>query len=114
MLPQAQGGTIRILGLAEEKRSPDLPGVPTIAETVPGVVTFTWVGVFAPAGTPKPIVDRINSIIADAIVKPDFIAKLKTQGATVAGGTPEDLQKSMKAEYDHWTKVIPSIGITPE
>ena len=114
VLPQAQGGAIRILGLAEEKRSPDLPGVPTIAETVPGVVTFTWVGVFAPAGTPKPIVDRINAIIADAIVKPDFIAKLKTQGATVAGGTPEDLQKSMKAEYDHWTKVIPSIGITPE
>ncbi len=114
VLPQAQGGAIRILGLAEEKRSPDLPGIPTIAETVPGVITFTWVGVFAPAGTPKPIVDRINAIIADAIVKPDFIAKLKTQGATVAGGTPEDLQKSMKAEYDHWTKVIPSIGITPE
>lgn len=114
VLPQAQSGTIRILGLAEEKRSPDLPGVPTIAETVPGVVTYTWVGVFAPAGTPKPIVDRINAIIADAIVKPDFIAKLKTQGATAAGGTPEDLQKSMKAEFDHWTKVIPSIGITPE
>ena len=114
VLPQAQGGAIRILGLAEEKRSPDLPGIPTIAETVPGVITFTWVGVFAPAGTPKPIVDRINAIIADAIVTPDFIAKLKTQGATVAGGTPEDLQKSMKAEYDHWTKVIPSIGITPE
>ncbi len=114
VLPQAQGGTIRVLGLAEEKRSPDLPGVPTISETVPGVVTYTWVGVFAPAGTPKPIVDRINGIIAEAIKKPEFIAKLKTQGATAAGGTPEDLQKSMKTEFDHWSKVIPSIGISPE
>lgn len=114
VLPQVQGGTIRVLGLAEEKRSPDLPGVPTIAETVPGVVTYTWVGVFAPAGTPKPIVDRINGIIAEAIKKPDFVAKLKTQGATAVGGSPADLQKSMKVEYDHWTKVIPSIGLKPE
>ena len=114
VLPQVQGGTIRVLGLAEEKRSPDLPGVPTIAETVPGVVTYTWVGVFAAAGTPKPIVDRINGIIAEAIKKPDFIAKLKTQGATAADGSPADLVKSMKAEYDHWTKVIPSIGLKPE
>lgn len=114
VMPQAQAGTIRIIGLAETKRSPDLPNVPTISETVPGVDTFTWVGVFAPLGTPKPIVDRVNAIIAETIKKPDVIAKLKTQGATAAGGTPEDLQKSMKAEFDHWTKVIPSIGIKPE
>lgn len=113
-LPQSQAGTIRIIALAETKRSPDLPGVPTISETVAGVDTFTWVGVFAPLGTPKPIVDRVNSIISDAIKRPDVIAKLKTQGATAAGGTPEDLQKSMQEEFDHWTKVIPSIGIKPE
>jgi tripartite-type tricarboxylate transporter receptor subunit TctC len=114
VLPQAQAGTIRIIGLAEVKRSPDLPGVPTVSETVPGVDTFTWVGVFAPLGTPKPIVDRVNAIVAETIKKPDVIAKLKTQGATAAGGSPEDLQKSMQAEYDHWTKVIPSIGLKPE
>lgn len=114
VMPQAQAGTIRIIALAETKRSPDLPNVPTISETVPGVDTFTWVGVFAPLGTPKPIVDRVNAIIAETIKKPDVIAKLKTQGATASGGTPEDLQKSMKEEFDHWTKVIPSIGIKPE
>ena len=114
VLPQVKGGTIRMIGLAEEKRSPDLPGVPTISETVPGVVTYTWVGVFAPAGTPKPIVDRINGIIAAAVKKPDFIAKLKTQGATEAVGSPADLEKSMRTEFDHWTKVIPSIGLKPE
>jgi tripartite-type tricarboxylate transporter receptor subunit TctC len=114
VMPQAQAGTIRIIGLAETKRSPDLPNVPTISETVPGVDTFTWVGVFAPLGTPKPIVDRVNAIINETIKRPDVIAKLKTQGATPAGGTPEDLQKSMKEEFDHWTKVIPSIGIKAE
>lgn len=114
VMPQAQAGTIRIIALAETKRSPDLPNVPTVSETVPGVDTFTWVGVFAPLGTPKPIVDRVNAIIAETIKKPDVIAKLKTQGATAAGGSPEDLQKSMQEEFDHWTKVIPSIGIKPE
>jgi tripartite-type tricarboxylate transporter receptor subunit TctC len=114
VMPQAQAGTIRIIALAETKRSPDLPNMPTISETVPGVDTFTWVGVFAPLGTPKPIVDRVNAIISETIKKPDVIAKLKTQGATAAGGPPEELQKSMQAEFDHWTKVIPSIGIKPE
>ena len=114
VLPQAQAGTIRIIALAETKRSPDMPQMPTISETVPGVDTFTWVGVFAPVGTPKPIVDRINAILSETIKKPDVIAKLKTQGATPAGGSPEDLQKSMQEEFDHWTKVIPSIGIKPE
>jgi tripartite-type tricarboxylate transporter receptor subunit TctC len=114
VLPQAQAGTIRIVGLVEQKRSPDLPDIPTISETVPGVFTFNWLGVFAPLGTPKPIVDRVNAIISETIKRPDVIAKLKTQGATPVGGTPEDLQKSMQEEFDHWTKVIPSIGITPE
>jgi tripartite-type tricarboxylate transporter receptor subunit TctC len=114
VMPQAKAGTIRILALVETKRSPDLPDIPTVSETVPGVDTFTWVGVFAPLGTPKPIVDRVNAIISEVIKKPDVIAKLKTQGATAAGGSPEDLQKSMKAEFDHWAKVVPSIGLTPQ
>ena len=53
VLPQANAGTVRILALVEAKRSPDLPGVPTVAETVPDVVTMTWLGLFAPAGTPQ-------------------------------------------------------------
>ncbi len=114
VLPQAQAGTIRVIALAEEKRSPDLPDVPTISETVPGVNTYTWVGVFAPAGTPQPIVERINRVVGEAIKKPENVAKLKLQGATAAGGTPADLAKAMKAEFDHWTQVIPSIGIKPE
>jgi tripartite-type tricarboxylate transporter receptor subunit TctC len=113
-LPQAQAGTIRIIGLAEEKRSPDLPNVPTISETVPGVITYTWVGVFAPAGTPQPIVARINKIVSDAIKKPEILAKMKVQGIAVAGGSSEDFASTIRTELDYWAKVVPSIGIKPE
>ena len=115
VLPQAQGGTIRILATGRGRSARPICRVCRrlrrrcrASSPLPGSACSRRLG------TPKPIVDRINAIIADAIEKPDVIAKLKTQGATAAGGTPEDLQKSMQEEFDHWTKVIPSIGITPE
>ena len=114
VLPQANAGTVRILALVEAKRSPDLPGVPTVAETVPDVVTMTWLGLFAPAGTPKPIIERLNKIVVAALKRPDIIEKLKQQGASAVGGSPEELGERAKAELAHWGRVIPSIGITPE
>jgi len=114
VLPQAAAGTIRMLALVEAKRSPDLPDLPTVAETVPGVVTATWVGMFAPAGTPKPIVDRLNSIVVDALKRPEIIAQLKQQGATPVGDTPDQLSARMKNEIENWSRIIPSIGIQPE
>jgi tripartite-type tricarboxylate transporter receptor subunit TctC len=112
VLPHAQAGSIHIVALAETKRSPELPDVPTIAETVPGVITNTWVGFFAPAGTPKPIIDKLNKAMVAALKKPDVIEKLKLQGVTAVGSTPEELGKMTAAEIDMWGKVIPSIGIT--
>ena len=114
VLPQANAGTIRILALAEAKRSPDLPGVPTIDETIPGVVTATWVGLFAPAGTPRPIIDRLNKIVVDALKQPDTIEKLKQQGANPVAGSPEELAGRIKTELANWGRIIPSIGIKPE
>jgi tripartite-type tricarboxylate transporter receptor subunit TctC len=114
VLPQANAGTIRMLALVEAKRSPILPGVPTVAETVPDVVTMTWVALFTPAGTPKPIVDRLNKIVAEALKRPDIIERLKQQGASAVGDRPEELGERMKSEIAHWGRVIPSIGITPE
>jgi tripartite-type tricarboxylate transporter receptor subunit TctC len=114
VLPQANAGTIRIIALAEEKRSPDLPDVPTVAETIPGVVTATWVGLFAPAGTPRPIIDRLNKIVVDTLKRPDVIEKLKQQGATAVGGSPEELGKRVHEELTSWGRIIPSIGIKVE
>jgi putative tricarboxylic transport membrane protein len=111
VLPHVEQGTIRILALAEAKRHPDLPGIPTIDETLPGVVTNTWVAFLAPAGTPRPIVDKLNAAMNVALKQPDIIAKFKLQGLTVKGSTPDELGALIKTEYAHWEKAIPGIGI---
>jgi tripartite-type tricarboxylate transporter receptor subunit TctC len=109
--PFVATGGIRILGLAEAKRDPDYPDVPTISETVPGVVTNTWVGFLAPASTPKPIVDRLNEALVKTLKNPDVAAKMKTQGWTPIGSTPDELKNVMAEELPRWGKIIPSIGI---
>ena len=114
VLPHHQSGSIRILALVEEKRSPDLPDIPTIAETIPGVVTNTWVGLFAPAGTPRPIIDKLNKAMNDALKRADVIEKFKKQGLTALGTSPDELNAIMKKELAHWGEVIPAIGIQPE
>src|SRR5262249_31957444 len=71
VLPYVESGQLKLIALAEPKRISELPDLPAINETVPGVQTTTWVGVFAPAGTPMPIRQRIHDIIADALKKPE-------------------------------------------
>jgi tripartite-type tricarboxylate transporter receptor subunit TctC len=114
VLPHVQSGAIRILAIAEAKRFPDLPDVPTIDESVPGVITRTWLGLFAPAGTPRPIIDKLNKAVGLALKQPDVIEKLKLQGVTTASSTPEELGAIAAAELDMWGKMLPSIGIVPE
>lgn len=112
--PFVATGAIRILALAEARRSPAYPGVPTISETVPGVVTNTWVGLLAATGTPKPIVDRLNQAAVSTLRNAETVAKLKVQGWTAVGSTPGELENVMKEELLRWGKIIPSIGIKPE
>jgi len=114
VIPQAKAGTIRIIALAESKRDPDLPDVPTIDETVPGVVTATWVGMFAPAGTPPAIVEKLNRSAVDALRRPEVIEKLKLQGANAVASTPEELGMLVKDELDRWGTIIPALGIEQE
>lgn len=111
VLPHAQDGKIRIVALAEAKRHPDLPGIPTIAEAYPGIVTNTWVGFLAPAGTPRPIIDKLNAAMNLALKQPDIVAKFKVQGLTAMGSTPEGFQELIASEYAQWEKVLPGLGI---
>jgi tripartite-type tricarboxylate transporter receptor subunit TctC len=78
------------------------------------VITRTWLGLFAPAGTPGPIIDKLNKAIGFALKQPDVIEKLKLQGITTASSTPEEPGAIAAAELDMWGKVLPSIGIVPE
>jgi tripartite-type tricarboxylate transporter receptor subunit TctC len=115
VLPQAAGGRIRILATSEEKRFPDLPDVPTIAETVPGVaIPITWLGLLAPAGTPKPIIDKLNAAMLATLKKPDVIAKLKQQGLMTTGEGPDALDAKIKSELAFFGKTIPALGIQAE
>ena len=114
VLPHHEAGTIRMLAIAEEKRHPELPDIPTVAETIPGVVTNTWIGLFAPAGTPGPIVEKLNKAMNAALKQADVVEKFRKLGLTAAGTTPEQLQAMMTEELVHWGKVIPSAGIEPE
>ena len=113
-LPQAQAGRIRIIAAAEKTRLPELPDTPTIDETIPGVVNVGWNGLLAPAGTPAPIVDKLNALTLTALRMPDVLAKMKLQGLHPLSSTPAEMGDLIAREVDHWAKVIPSIGIQPE
>jgi tripartite-type tricarboxylate transporter receptor subunit TctC len=102
-----QAGTIRLLGVAAPNRSPVLPGEPTIAESgLPGFDTMVWFGLFAPAGTPQPIVDLVNrkanAVLASARVRESF-AKL---GIEAVGGTPAVLAGKVQSEMQKWTDLV--------
>jgi tripartite-type tricarboxylate transporter receptor subunit TctC len=106
-----KGGSLRALGVTTAKRSPALPDVPTISETgVAGFEATSWFGVFAPAGTPKPVVDKLSAEIAKMLQQPDVKAKLAEQGAEAVGNTPEAFGKFVQAEIDKWAKVIKAAG----
>jgi tripartite-type tricarboxylate transporter receptor subunit TctC len=115
VLPQSTAGRIRIIAVSEDRRFPDLPAVPTIAETVPGVtLPITWLGLLAPAGTSRAIVDRLNAAMLAALARPDVAAKLRQQGLLVVGRGPQSLEERIRDELAFFGRTIPSLGIQPE
>lgn len=106
--PQVRSGKMRAVAVTGEKRSQALPDVPTLIEQgFPGLSALAWWGIFAPAGTPKPIIDRFHAELAKALSLPDV---KKTLGETIAmevvASTPEALQKFLLAEIARWGKVV--------
>ena len=93
------------------KRISELPDVPAVAETIPGFEVNLWWGFFVPAGTPKPIVERLNKEILAALNAPDVRQRLAPQGFNFVSGTPEQLREYMKAETAKWDNVIKKAGI---
>ena len=113
-LPQAQAGMIRIIAVAEKTRLPELPDTPTIDETIPGVINIGWNGLLAPAGTPAPIIDKLNAVAVAALKTPDVVAKMKLQGLHAMSSTPAEFASLIAREVDYWGAIIPAIGIQPE
>ena len=111
-LPQSKAGKIRLIGTTGNQRSPLAPEVPTIAEGgLPEYNVTAWFGVFAPAGTPKPIIQQINRAIRQALAAPEVKDKLLAQGYEVAASTPEQLAEMIKTETSLWSAVIKKAGI---
>ena len=81
---------------------------------VPNYEVTTFNGIAAPAGTPAPIIDKLNAAAVAALKMPDIIAKMKLQGLHPLSSTPAEFASLLISEVDHWAKVIPSIGIQPE
>ena len=110
-LPQIKAGKLRAIAVTSLKRAPVLPDVPTISESgLPGFEASSWFGVLAPAGTPVPIVARINAEVNKWLQTADARERLLSQGAEAAGGTPEQFAHHIRAESEKWAKVVKASG----
>jgi tripartite-type tricarboxylate transporter receptor subunit TctC len=107
----ARSGKVRALAVSGPRRSPAFPNLPTIAQAgVPGYEAATWSGVIAPAGVPRPIVNRLNAAINEAIASPMFKARFGEIGDEPAGGTPEDFAETIRRDSAKWAEVVKRSG----
>ena len=114
-LPHVKGGKVKTLGVSQLKRSPLLPEVPTMDEAgLKGFESNTYFGVFAPAGTPAAIVQKLNAEINKALQAADFRERLASNGAEPVGGTPEQFARVIDSEAVKYAAVIKRAGIKPE
>lgn len=109
--PHAKSGTVRPLAVSGARRSPGFPDLPTVAEAgVPGYAAPTWSGVIAPAGVPRPIIERLNAAINRAIASQIFRDRFASIGDEPAGGSPEDFAEVIRADSAKWGDVIRRAG----
>jgi tripartite-type tricarboxylate transporter receptor subunit TctC len=109
--PQVKAGNLRALAVSSTERSAIAPDVPTVADTIPGFEATSWHGVFAPAGTPKPIVDKMAAEMKRILELPDVKEKLFEIGAVASPMTPEDFAKFIDGERAKWADVVKAAGV---
>lgn len=110
--PHIDSGKLRPIGITTSKRSKALPNVPTIAESgLPGYEVTPWFAVFVPAATPKPIINKLNAALLDALKSPEIKAKFDGIGAEPLGTTPDELASYLNKEIERWGKVISTNNI---
>jgi tripartite-type tricarboxylate transporter receptor subunit TctC len=114
VLAQVNSGTIKAIAVAAHERAPSAPNVPTTAQAgLPGLLAENWYGMVAPAHTPPQVVDALNQAARTAMQDQAVAAKLLSQGATLAGDTPDELRAFIAGETAKWAKVINDAGIAP-
>jgi tripartite-type tricarboxylate transporter receptor subunit TctC len=114
-LPFVRTGRLRALGVTTRARMPGLPEVPSLDEAgLPGYEATQWFGLLVPAGTPRPIIDRLHEETLKAIRAPDMKERFTAEGLEGVGSRPEDFAAYIHAELEKWAKVIRSAGIKPQ
>ncbi len=114
LLTYSRSGKVRVLASTGAKRSPATPEVPTIEETVPGYEVKSWQGVFAPAKTPKDIIEKLNVAVVKAVADPALKEKFSHGAYETVGSTAEELKKYLAADTARWEHVIKTAGIKIE
>lgn len=113
--PLVKSGKLRALAVTTEKRSPSMPDLPTVAESgLPGFDAMPWLGILAPAGTPKPIVDRLHREITAILAEPELRQSLAGKGLDVVGNTPAEFASFLKRDIDKWAGVVKFANIKPD
>jgi len=113
-LPQVKAGKLRALGVSSAKRSPLVPNVPAIAESLPGYEFGYWNALYAPAGTPPAVVNKLNELMRDALATAAVRDAIERTGQEVAFMGPEELGKFQLGELERWGRIIKAAGILPE
>jgi len=112
-IQHVRSGKLRPIAVTTAKRSPEMPDIPTIAEAgVPGYEAMSWFGLFAPAATPKPVLDKLNAALVKVLNQADVKKKIAEQGGDVVAETPEQFAAFIKSETAKWGKVVKESGAT--
>jgi tripartite-type tricarboxylate transporter receptor subunit TctC len=115
MAPNVTAGQVRALATTGKKRSNVLPDVPTAAEAgVPGYEATIWLGLMAPAGTPKPIIDKLNAAVNEIVKRPDVVKLWAAQGALPMSMSPEEFDKYLRGDIVKWANVVKQISNKPQ
>jgi tripartite-type tricarboxylate transporter receptor subunit TctC len=115
MAPNVQAGKLKGLATSGRERSSVLPEVPTVSEAgVPGYEAVIWLGIMAPAGTPKAIVEKLNAEITRVANAPDLKAAWAKQGAVAMSMTPEEFGRFMREDIEKWARIVKISGARPD
>lgn len=107
---QIKGGRLRAIGVTGPKRSRAMPDVAALAEAVPGFDVVSWYGLFAPTGTPRPIIAKVNADVKTVLALPEIRDRLAGEGADVAPSTPEEFSALIKGDMVKWARVVKQSG----
>jgi tripartite-type tricarboxylate transporter receptor subunit TctC len=110
LVPYLQSGKLRALGVTYRTHTKLMPGVPPVAESVPGFELYGWYGMNVPLKTPQPVVNKINQELVKALKNPELAERMLVVGAEAVGSTPAEFTTFLNQNTEHWTKVLKASG----